>query len=62
MLAVSKGKSGLEAQEEHEDKIKLGISRCLLGEKVRYDGSHQLVIFSPIPLADTSSGFLSVLR
>ena len=25
-----------------EDKIKLGISTCLLGEKVRYDGSHQL--------------------
>ena len=24
------------------DKIKLGISTCLLGEKVRYDGSHQL--------------------
>ncbi len=25
-----------------EDKIKLGISTCLLGDKVRYDGSHQL--------------------
>jgi len=24
-----------------EDKIKLGISRCLLGEKVRYDGGHK---------------------
>lgn len=24
------------------DKIKLGISTCLLGEKVRYDGNHQL--------------------
>ena len=25
-----------------EDKIKLGISSCLLGEKVRYDGGHKL--------------------
>ena len=25
-----------------ENKIKLGISSCLLGEKVRYDGSHKL--------------------
>ncbi len=24
------------------DKIRLGVSACLLGEKVRYDGSHQL--------------------
>ncbi len=24
------------------DKIKLGISSCLLGERVRYDGGHQL--------------------
>ncbi len=24
-----------------EDKIKIGISRCLLGEKVRYDGGHK---------------------
>ena len=24
------------------DKIKLGISACLLGEKVRYDGGHEL--------------------
>ncbi len=23
------------------DKIKMGISRCLLGENVRYDGGHQ---------------------
>ena len=28
-----------------EEKIKLGISSCLLGEKVRYDGSHQLDAF-----------------
>ena len=28
-----------------EDKIRLGISTCLLGEKVRYDGSHQLDSF-----------------
>jgi uncharacterized protein YbbK (DUF523 family) len=25
-----------------ETKIKLGISTCLLGEKVRYDGTHKL--------------------
>src|SRR5512139_121509 len=25
-----------------EDRIKLGISSCLLGEKVRYDGGHKL--------------------
>ena len=25
-----------------EDKIRLGISSCLLGEKVRYDGGHEL--------------------
>ncbi|MDA8241635.1 MAG: DUF523 domain-containing protein [Nitrospiraceae bacterium] len=25
-----------------EEKIKVGISACLLGEKVRYDGSHKL--------------------
>ncbi|HSB31836.1 MAG TPA: DUF523 domain-containing protein, partial [Candidatus Sulfobium mesophilum] len=24
------------------DKIRLGISSCLLGEKVRYDGGHKL--------------------
>ncbi len=24
-----------------EDKIKIGISRCLLGDKVRYDGGHR---------------------
>jgi uncharacterized protein YbgA (DUF1722 family)/uncharacterized protein YbbK (DUF523 family) len=25
-----------------EDKTKIGVSRCLLGEKVRYDGGHKL--------------------
>jgi uncharacterized protein YbbK (DUF523 family) len=25
-----------------EEKIKLGISSCLLGENVRYDGGHKL--------------------
>jgi uncharacterized protein YbgA (DUF1722 family)/uncharacterized protein YbbK (DUF523 family) len=28
--------------EVNEEKIRLGISTCLLGENVRYDGSHQL--------------------
>ena len=27
------------------EKIKIGISSCLLGEKVRYDGGHKLDIF-----------------
>ena len=27
------------------EKIKLGISACLLGEKVRYDGGHKLDSF-----------------
>ena len=25
-----------------KDKIKIGISSCLLGQKVRYDGGHKL--------------------
>lgn len=29
-------------REEREDKIKLGISQCLLGHNVRYDGGHRL--------------------
>jgi uncharacterized protein YbbK (DUF523 family) len=29
----------------HMEKIKLGISACLLGEKVRYDGGHKLDSF-----------------
>jgi uncharacterized protein YbbK (DUF523 family) len=24
-----------------DDKISIGVSSCLLGEKVRYDGGHQ---------------------
>ena len=28
-----------------EEKIKLGISSCLLGNKVRYDGGHKLDTF-----------------
>jgi uncharacterized protein YbgA (DUF1722 family)/uncharacterized protein YbbK (DUF523 family) len=36
------------------DKVKLGISACLLGEKVRYDGGHQLDHF----LTDTLGKFV----
>ncbi len=36
------------------DKIKLGISACLLGEKVRYDGGHKLDHF----LTDTLGKFV----
>jgi uncharacterized protein YbgA (DUF1722 family) len=32
-----------------EMKIRLGISACLLGEKVRYDGGHKLLILSHSP-------------
>ena len=35
-------------------KIRLGISACLLGQKTRYDGSHQ---FDAL-LADTFGGFV----
>ena len=29
----------------HGDKIHLGISSCLLGQKVRFDGNHKLDSF-----------------
>lgn len=32
----------MSTPEHHEEKIRIGISRCLLGENVRYDGGHQL--------------------
>jgi uncharacterized protein YbbK (DUF523 family) len=35
------------------EKIKIGISSCLLGEKVRYDGGHKLDLF----LKDTMGKF-----
>jgi uncharacterized protein YbgA (DUF1722 family)/uncharacterized protein YbbK (DUF523 family) len=37
-----------------EDRIRIGISSCLLGEKVRYDGGHKLDRF----LADTLCPFV----
>ncbi len=37
-----------------EDKIKLGISTCLLGENVRYDGGHKLNRY----LVNTVSSFV----
>lgn len=37
-----------------EDKIKIGISRCLLGEKVRYDGGHKWDRF----ITDTLSNYV----
>ena len=36
------------------DKIRIGISSCLLGEKVRYDGEHKLDHF----LRDTLGQFV----
>lgn len=40
--------------DRSQHKIKLGISRCLLGERVRYDGGHKLDHF----LADTLGPFV----
>jgi len=37
-----------------EDKIRLGVSACLLGEKVRYDGGHKLDHF----IADTLGAYV----
>jgi uncharacterized protein YbbK (DUF523 family) len=37
-----------------KDKIKIGISSCLLGQKVRYDGGHKLDLY----LRDTLGQFL----
>ncbi|HSB31404.1 MAG TPA: hypothetical protein VLD55_07355 [Candidatus Sulfobium mesophilum] len=44
------------------EKIKLGISSCLLGEKVRYDGGHKLDHFLKDSWADMLTGWLSALR
>jgi uncharacterized protein YbbK (DUF523 family) len=35
-----------------EDKIRLGISSCLLGEKVRFDGGHKLNRFLALTLGE----------
>ena len=32
----------MTADQQHSEKPKLGISQCLLGDKVRYDGGHKL--------------------
>jgi hypothetical protein len=37
------GNEMAESRESHEGPtIRLGISTCLLGERVRYDGGHKL--------------------
>ena len=38
-----------------EQKIRIGISSCLLGEKVRYDGGHKLDLY----LKDTLGQFVT---
>ena len=43
-----------EVMDEPEIKIKLGISSCLLGEKVRYDGGHRCERF----ITDTLGQFV----
>lgn len=40
-----------------KDRIRLGISRCLLGEKVRYDGGHKLDRF----LRDTLGAYVEYI-
>jgi hypothetical protein len=37
-----------------ENRIKLGVSACLLGENVRYDGGHKLDRF----IRDTLGGYV----
>jgi uncharacterized protein YbgA (DUF1722 family)/uncharacterized protein YbbK (DUF523 family) len=44
----------MEKDETMENRIKLGISACLLGQEVRYDGTHQLNRF----LTDTLGKFV----
>jgi len=39
------------------EKIRLGISSCLLGEKVRYDGGHKLDRF----LTDTLGKYVEYI-
>ncbi len=39
------------------EKVRLGISRCLLGENVRYDGGHTLDRF----LADTFGQYVEYI-
>lgn len=40
------------------DKISIGISSCLLGERVRYDGGHKLDLF----LRDTLGKYVEYVR
>lgn len=35
----------MKSADEHRSKIRLGISSCLLGQKVRFDGNHKLDSF-----------------
>ena len=44
------------------EKIKLGISTCLVGENVRYDGSHKLDRFLTETLGQFVGMFPCVLR
>ena len=46
----------------HMEKIKLGISACLLGENVRYDGVHKLDSFLKDTLGKHVNMFLFVLK
>lgn len=43
-------------------KIPIGISSCLLGEKVRYDGGHKKMPISPAPWPNMSGSFLSARK
>jgi uncharacterized protein YbbK (DUF523 family) len=54
IITESFEKDHLDRRIGVKDKIKLGISACLLGERVRYDGGHKLDRF----LKDTLSRFI----
>ena len=44
------------------EKIKIGVSSCLLGEKVRYDAGHKLDRYNRIRSACILNGNLFVRR
>ena len=49
-------------EEFFSPKPRLGISACLLGEKVRYDGGNKRIASSSRPSAITLIGYRSVPR
>jgi hypothetical protein len=52
----------MESLLQDSGKPKLGISACLLGQRVRYDGGHKREHYLTDLLASSSSGFRSVRK